>query len=142
MFSMTGNGSRKNGRRPNGNGRNGERSDPVREIDSLARHSLADTDEAILERKDLAEKFLREIEKEIAEALKMLHLLGHPWKHGDRPEFEFMRITLDKALTARKKERRDRELQLWRDLVELRERRIQVLRELAALNGGRKEQET
>lgn len=51
----------------------------------------------------------------------MLRHLGHPWQRGDRTEYEFMRIALDKALTSRKKERRERLLQDWRDLLELRE---------------------
>jgi hypothetical protein len=45
-----------------------------------------------------------------------------------------MRVSLDKALIARKKERRERLLQSWRDLLELRQRRIELLRELAALD--------
>ena len=44
-----------------------------------------------------------------------------------------MRISLDKALTARKKERRERLLQSWRDLLELRQKRLELLREVAAL---------
>jgi len=57
----------------------------------------------------------------------VLKLLGDPRKHGDRTEFEFVRIALDKAVTAQEGPA-DREPKA---LVRLRERRVELLRELA-----------
>ena len=85
----------------------------------------------------MTRRFLREIEKEISEAIKMLRLLGDPWKRGDRTDYEVMRISLDKALTARKKEWRERLLQEWKDLLALREKQLELLREQIALSAGR-----
>ena len=107
--------------------------DALTQISLLSDQALHDSEEAISSRKKLTQRFLEEIEKEITEALKMLRLLGAPWKHGDRTEYEFMRISLDKALTARKKERRERLLQGWKDLLELRVKRLELLRENLAL---------
>ena len=114
------------------NHRNG-RADPLREIARLTDQALKETDEALLDRTALTQRFLREIELEIREALKMLRALGDPWKHGDRTDYEVMRIALDKALTARKKERRDRLLTSWRDMLELKERQLALLKEASAL---------
>ena len=124
------------GTKRNGKRRHKLRSDPISEIASLSAEALHETEGAISRRRELTQRFLREIEKEIAETLKMLHLLGDPWKHGDRTEYEFMRISLDKAMTARKKERRARLLEEWKDLLALRERRLELLRENLALGLG------
>lgn len=95
---------------------------------------VSEVEAALQERKGLSQRFLKEIEKEIAEATKMLRLLGDPWKHGpDSLQYEFMRIALDKALTARKKERRERLLQSWKDLFELKQKMIELERDVAAL---------
>lgn len=107
--------------------------DPLESLRRLSEESLATTTEAIIDRRQLTVRFLEEIEKEIREAMKMLRHLGAPWIRGERTEYEFMRIALDKALTARKKERRERLLQSWKDLLELQRRRIELLRELQAL---------
>jgi hypothetical protein len=130
----TGNGSA--GKKENKGGR---RADPISEITGLSEQALEETEDALAARRKLTQRFLREIEKEIAEALRMLRNLGQPWQRGDRTEYEFMRISLDKALTARKKERRERLLQSWRDLMELRQRRLELLRELAGLGFGRRD---
>lgn len=107
--------------------------DPLTQIAHLSDQALHESDEAIIARQELTQRFLREIEKEIAEAVRMIRLLGDPWKHGDRTEYEFMRISLDKALTARKKERRERLLQAWKDLLDLKEKRRELERENLAL---------
>jgi len=103
------------------------------QIIDFSNQALEDTEEAIRSRKELTRRFLQEIEKEIAEAIKMLQLIGDPWKHGDRTEYEFMRISLDKALTARKKERRERLLQSWKDLLDLNEKRLELAKENSTL---------
>ncbi len=121
-----------NGRNGKRNG-NGHRKDPLADLRSLTSDALRNTELAIESREALTERFLHEIEKEIGEALRMLHSLGHPWKHGDRVDIESLRAGLDRALTARKKERRDQLLRAWRDLVQLRERKGEIQREQAAL---------
>ncbi len=50
---------------------------------------------------------------------------------------KIVRSSLDKALTARKKERRARLLKDWKDLLALRERRLELLRQNVALGLGR-----
>ena len=137
-----GEGSTSRGEKKRQDDAGGRRSaDPLASITYLSQESLDQLEDALASRKKLTQRFLKEIEKEIAEAMKMLRLLGSPWKHGDRTEYEFMRIALDKALTARKKERRERLLQAWRDLLELRQKRIELLRELAALGSVGKQPE-
>ena len=108
--------------------------DPLRDIAHLTEETLKQTEDAITARKKLTKQFLREIELEIREAIRMLKHLGQPWQHGDKTDYEFMRISLDKALTARKKERRDRLLQAWKDLLELEERKAGIRRELAVID--------
>lgn len=49
-----------------------------------------------------------------------------------------MRISLDKALTARKKERRERLLQAWKDLLDLKDKKGELKREKLALGDGQK----
>lgn len=120
-------------KKPKENPPSNSSSDPLAQFSQFSQRALQDTSEAIVSRKELTRLFLREIEKEIAEAVKMLKLLGDPWKHGDRTEYEFMRISLDKALTARKKERRERLLQSWKDLLDLNEKRLELAKENSAL---------
>lgn len=112
-------------------------SDPLTSIRSLAQRALDQNKQSVCARRKLTQRFLKEIEKEIAEAKRMLDRLGQPWQRGDRTEYEFMRIALDKAMTSRKKERRERLLQSWGDLLKLKEKRLELLREAMAL--GRKD---
>lgn len=109
--------------------------DPLTQISLLSDIALSEAEDAIISRQRLTKRFLYEIEKEIQEALKMLKFLGDPWKHGDKTDYEFMRISLDKALTSRKKERRERLLQSWKDLLSLNEKKIELLRENITLSG-------
>jgi len=103
--------------------------DLLSEFSLLSNQALNETEKAISTRQKLTRQFLYEIEKEISEAMKMLKFLGDHWKHGDKTDYEFMRISLDKALTARKKERRERLLQEWKDLLDLRVKRLELLKE-------------
>lgn len=107
---------------------------PVDKIVILSNESVKITEGSISNRKKLTRFFLEEIEHEIEEAIRMLRHLGDPWHRGDKPEYEFMRVSLDKALTARKKERRERLLQEWKDLLELHQKRIELLKENYALS--------
>jgi hypothetical protein len=108
--------------------------DPLTAIRHLTRRAIVENERALTSREKLTERFLREIGREIAEAKRFLALLGHPWKHGEKSvEYEFMRIALDKAMTARKKDRRAELLRSWGDLQKLRERRLELWREEIAL---------
>jgi len=108
--------------------------DLLDQIADISNQALTETEEAISTRQKLTRQFLYEIEKEIREAMRMLKFLGDHWKHGDKTEYEFMRISLDKALTARKKERRERLLQEWKDLLDLRVKRLELFKENVAMN--------
>ncbi len=106
--------------------------DSIKDMQHLAERSLRQTDEALVHRRELTARFVTEINREIAEAKRMLNFLGDPWKHGDHTEYEFMRISLDNALATRKKDRRAELLREWKDLLRLRERRMELLRESVA----------
>lgn len=108
--------------------------DPIRNIALISEQALKESKEAIINRKKLNWQFLREIEYEIEEAIRMLRHLGDPWQRGDKPEYEFMRISLDKALTARKKERRERRLQYWKDILDLNQKRLELMKENLAFD--------
>lgn len=120
-------------KRQNKNHSEGQSRDVFDFISQLSNVALQNAENAIEDRKKLNQRFLKEIGREIKEARKMLDFLGDPWKHGDKTEYEFMRISLDKALTARKKERRERLLQEWKDLLDLHEKRIDLLKDNLAL---------
>jgi len=111
----------------------GRRSTPLEELRSLSEKELEDVTEAIVERRQLTTRFLEEIEVEIQAAVRLLQRLGEPWQRGDRTDYEFMRISLDKALASRKKERRDRLVQTWKDLVDLKRRHVELSRQVSAL---------
>ena len=116
----------------------GTKRDVVREARHLAEQSLRRIDDALSSRRKLTVGFVAEINREIAEAKRALNLLGDPWKHGDESlQYETQRIALDKALTARKKDRRAEQLREWKDLLRLQERRMELLGELAALGPGK-----
>jgi len=61
-------------------------SDLLALISSLSNEALWETEEAIVARQELTQRFLKEIEKEIAEAMKMLRLLGQPWQ-ADKKQY-------------------------------------------------------
>ena len=108
--------------------------DPLTAIRFLTGRAILENEKALTSREKLTERFLKEIGREIAEAKRFLNLLGHPWKHGEKSvEYEFMRISLDKAMTARKKDRRAELLRSWSDLLKLKEKRLELLREAIAL---------
>lgn len=108
-------------------------SDPIERHRELTEQALEQITEAIIERRQLTNRLLDEIEVEIQAAVRLLDRLGEPWFRGDRTDYEFMRISLDKALTARKKERRDRLVQSWKDLLALQENRRKLERELPSI---------
>ena len=113
---------------------NRDHDDPVSAIQDLVEQALQDVDDASSRRRELTTKFLREIEKEIAEAKRMLDSLGDLWKHGEQSlPYEQFRHALDRAVTARTKDRRAELLRDWSDRLKLLDRRLEVIRELTAL---------
>ena len=115
-----------------------QRRKPRDSLTSIARFSklsLRRTEEAIQSRKQLTAQNQQEIEKEIQAATRMLKLLGDPFKHGDDYSKESMRIKLDRSISMRKAERRAERVRSWKDLHELDQRRIELLKRLATLEG-------
>lgn len=108
--------------------------DPLVHLQELVEQALSQVDDALAERRTLTSRFLREIEKEIAEAKRMLDALGAHWKHGEQSlPYEQLRHALDRALTARTKDRRAELLRDWNDRLKLLERQLELKRELTAL---------
>lgn len=95
-------------------------------LKSIANSMLKELDEAIEAREKLAKQIEDEINDEILVSLKILKELGPPWRHGERTEYEWMRISLDKGLSAKRKERRDRLLQTWKELHELKQKQKEL----------------
>lgn len=111
--------------------------DPLLAIQELVQDALHQIETASATRRELSKRFLGEIEKEIGEAKRMLDSLGDLWQHGEQSlPYEQFRHALDRAITARTKDRRAELLRDWSDHLKLVERRLEVLRELAALHGG------
>ena len=108
--------------------------DPLVAIAQLTERALLETEEALTERRELTSRFLREIEKEIGEAKRMLDLLGDHWKHGEQSlPYEQFRHALDRAITARTKDRRAELLRDWTDRLKLVARHQELLRESMGL---------
>ncbi|MBI4020924.1 MAG: hypothetical protein HY369_01640 [Candidatus Aenigmarchaeota archaeon] len=102
-------------------------------ISLLATEAVLDVHDAIAAREELTERFVREIEREIDEAKRMLDTLGHPWQRGDRVEYETLRATWSRAFSSRSKDRRAELLRSWKDLRALHDRRLELLRDAAAM---------
>ena len=56
-----------------------------------------------------------------------------PWKAGFQLRYEFLRVSLHKSLTSRKKDKRTEELKFWDDMVNLIKERRKLLMEYQAL---------
>lgn len=100
--------------------------------------ALKETQEAIQSRKDLSKKFREQIEKEIKNTLTYLETLQPPWKLGFELQYEFLRTSIHKSLTSRRKELRSEELRLWEDVTGLMREKRKVLMELQSLRNSRR----
>lgn len=143
---------RANGRRngePNGRARNGSSPSPADDRRGevspgetrnvlatrirLLEEAIAEIDAAIAERKRLSGNFRHEVEKELQEVLRHLGYLPPPWSGGYLIDREFFRLSLHKSATSRKKEKRQEELKLWEALVQLMEKRRELVLQLQQL---------
>lgn len=105
----------------------------------LFAEAIKEVDETILARKELSAKFRKQIEKEIQEVQNYLATLQPPWRAGFLPQYEFLRVSLHKNLTSRKKDKRSEELKLWEHLTGLLKERRELILEyeelLSIVNG-------
>ena len=93
---------------------------------------------AIESRKDLSKKFKDQIEKEIKNTLQYLETLQPPWKLGFEVQYEFLRTSIHKSLTSRRKEIRSEELRYWEDATGLMREKRKLLMELQALRNAKR----
>jgi hypothetical protein len=106
-------------------------------VDNLS-EAIRELDDAMARRKTLNHKFLKEIGEEMQE---IHHQLGHlqpPWREGFQPQVEFLRLSLHKSLTSRRKDTRTEEHDYWKDVVDLSKERRKFLDEYKALLSTRK----
>ena len=95
---------------------------------AILREAIEEIDRLIQSREKLGEMFKEQIEREIKEVLHQLSFLPEPWREGFLPEMEFLRLSLHKSLTSRRKDRRQEELKRWEHLSQLiREKRKLIM---------------
>jgi len=102
------------------------------------REAIEELDDAMDRRKSLNRRFLDQIDEEMRE---IHHQLGHlqpPWRMGFQPQVEFLRLSLHKSLTSRRKDTRTEEHDYWKDVVDLSKERRKFLDEYKALLSTRK----
>lgn len=97
------------------------------------REAIEELDKALVSRKALSHKFLRQIEAEIQEVHYQLGHLQPPWKLGFHPQVEFLRLSLHKSLTSRHKEIRSEELKYWQDVLAILKDKRKFLDEYKSL---------
>lgn len=134
---MAANHSVRNGDRAANASVNGRRNGPrgiLTERIRLLEKAIAEIEEAIGERKRMSRNFQHEVEKELQEVLAHLRQLPPPWSGGHLVDREFLRLSFHKSATSRKKEKRQEELKLWSDLVQLMEKRRELVIQLKQLH--------
>jgi len=100
--------------------------------------AIEEIDRAIAARKELSRKFRKQIEKEIEEVKYNLSYLQPPWRIGFQPKVEFIRITLQKSMTSRKKDKRTEQLKLWEHVLGLVKERRKLIMEYQELLSAQK----
>lgn len=95
--------------------------------------AIDELDQALAQRRHLSRKFLRQVEEETKEVLRHIRGLNPPWKTGFHPELEFLRLSLHKSLTSRKKDKRAEELKYWEDVTGLIKDKRKLLDQYKAL---------
>lgn len=95
--------------------------------------AIDEIDSALASRKVLSDRFLKQIGREMAEIYHQLRHLQPPWKTGFYPQVEFLRLSLHKSLTSRRKDIRSEELKYWEDVVGLLKEKRKFLDEYKAL---------
>ena len=97
--------------------------------------AIDELDQALAQRTRLSRKFIHQVEEEMQEVLRHIRQLNPPWKTGFHPELEFLRLSLHKSLTSRKKDKRSEELKYWEDVTGLVKDKRKLLDEYKALLG-------
>lgn len=106
-------------------------------IENLS-EAIHELDHALATREALSQKFLKQIKAEIEEVYYQLGHLQPPWKTGFYPKLEFLRLSLHKSLTSRKKDIRSEELKYWQDVVDLLKEKRKFLDEYKSLLSAKK----
>ena len=118
-------------------GIHGDASDDITSILSERLRNLEEAideiDTALVSRKTLSARFLKQIDGEMQEIHHHLGQLQPPWKIGFYPQIEFLRLSLHKSLTSRRKDIRSEELKYWEDVVGLLKEKRKFLDEYKAL---------
>ena len=121
-------------------GRNGDRKPAGEELTGILservenlNEAIKELDDALAKRKVLSKNFVHQINKEIEEVNYQLGHLNPPWKTGFYPELEFLRLSLHKSLTSRKKEIRSEELKYWQDVIGVLKEKRKFLDEYKSL---------
>jgi len=97
--------------------------------------AIQELDQALASRKALSDGFLAQIKAEMEEIHYHLNHLEPPWKAGFYPQIEFLRLSLHKSLTSRRKDQRTEELKYWEDVIGLLKEKRKFLDEYKALLG-------
>jgi len=95
--------------------------------------AIEEIDEALHTRKALSKKFVDQIDQEMEEIYGQLGRLQPEWKMGFYPKIEFLRLSLHKSLTSRRKDIRSEELKYWQDVVNLLKEKRKFLDEHKSL---------
>lgn len=95
--------------------------------------AIDELDQALARRKRLSRKFFHQVEEETQEVIRHIRQFNPPWKTGFHPELEFLRLSLHKSLTSRKKDKRSEELKYWEDVTGLVRDKRKLLDEYKAL---------
>lgn len=125
--------SRTNGKTGNGQAHKVFEPGPLSRRVQMLREAIEEIDSLIKSREELGRDFGGQIEKEIKEVLFQLSFLPEPWRAGFLPEMEFLRLSLHKSLTSRKKDRRQEDLKRWEHLSELIKEKRKLLMEYEQL---------
>lgn len=100
--------------------------------------AIEEIDDALTRRKALSKKFVEQIDREMTEIHRQLGHLQPEWKTGFYPKIEFLRLSLHKSLTSRRKDIRSEELKYWKDVVDLLKEKRKFLDEYKSLLSAKK----
>ena len=101
-------------------------------IDNLG-EAIQELDDAVAARRSLYRRFLKQIDEEMEEIYHQLGFLQPPWRAQFQPKIEFLRLSLHKSLTSRRKDIRSEEHKYWQDVVNLLKEKRKFLDEHKSL---------
>ena len=105
----------------------------IQERITTFRSAIKEIQEAIQARKDLNKKFKEQIEQEIKNTLAYLDTMQPPWRIGFEIQYEFLRTSLHKSLTSRRRELRTEDLRFWEDMLALMKEKRRFIMEYDSL---------